>query len=265
MTLRRDTITTTTTRTPQGGPVRWWLLLIGAALVLTVLTWGWAVTIERATRDAAEHALADAGFDQVQIASVSYRDVMLMGPEEGSQDAMRVVDELALTRGVEYALPIAIDEPDASASPEPADTATETATETSEAAAEEPSPEPTEVVLPDLPDLAAIQFETGSATLTASSAAVLDEAASTLLDALEARPGLAIEIEGHTDNTGDADANLALSQARADAVVTALTDRGVPAAVLTATGLGQTEPIADNSTDEGRAQNRRVEFVITEG
>lgn len=257
MTTRRDTITTTTTRTSEPGPMRWWLLVAGALLIMTLLTWGWAVTIERATREATEAALADAGFTDVQVASVSYRDVMLRGPESVSQDAMRVVDELALTKGVEYALPMALDEPDVSATPAPSETTAE--------AAEEPSTEPTEVVLPDLPDLAAIQFETASATLTDSSSPVLDAAAAALIDALDARPGLAIEIEGHTDNTGDADANLALSQARADAVVTALTYRGVPASVLTATGLGQTEPIADNSTDEGRAQNRRVEFVITEG
>ena len=77
----------------------------------------------------------------------------------------------------------------------------------------------------------------------------------------EGRPELKFEVQGHTDNTGNATSNQTLSEARAKAIVTKLTEMGIAADRLTAVGKGQTSPIADNSTDEGRAKNRRVEFV----
>ena len=66
---------------------------------------------------------------------------------------------------------------------------------------------------------------------------------------------------GHTDNVGTPEANLKLSQERAQAVMAALVARGVAAARLTAKGYGQTAPVADNRTEDGRAKNRRVELV----
>ena len=74
-------------------------------------------------------------------------------------------------------------------------------------------------------------------------------------------PGTRFEIGGHTDADGADAANLTLSQKRADAVKTQLTGMGVDAARLTAKGYGKTKPIADNATFDGKAQNRRVEFV----
>jgi len=102
-----------------------------------------------------------------------------------------------------------------------------------------------------------VNFDTGKATIKPDSAESLDTAAA----ALKAAGNLTIEVGGHTDNVGAADANMKLSQDRAQAVMAALVQRGVPAARLTAKGYGQSSPIADNRTEDGRAKNRRVELV----
>jgi len=69
-------------------------------------------------------------------------------------------------------------------------------------------------------------------------------------------------VEGHTDNVGKADANLKLSQQRAKSVLDYLASRGVDKKRLQSVGYGLKKPVADNSTDEGKAKNRRVELVI---
>ena len=71
-----------------------------------------------------------------------------------------------------------------------------------------------------------------------------------------------IRVEGHTDNTGSEATNRDLSDRRAKAVVKYLTDKGVAADRVVGQGYGPDRPVADNGTDEGRASNRRVEFVI---
>ena len=76
------------------------------------------------------------------------------------------------------------------------------------------------------------------------------------------KAGLKAELGGHTDNVGDADANLMLSLRRAEAVVEALVARGVPRTSLIAEGYGSSRPIASNATREGRALNRRVEISL---
>ncbi len=78
---------------------------------------------------------------------------------------------------------------------------------------------------------------------------------------LTEHPDLSLTIEGHTDNVGDAQANLALSAKRADAVKAYLVGKGVGAERLTTKGLGASKPAAPNTTAEGRQQNRRVELV----
>jgi len=104
-----------------------------------------------------------------------------------------------------------------------------------------------------------VQFLSGSAQLDVPSIRAINGlAALSRKCALEA--GLSLTISGHTDNTGDADGNLALSQARADAVREAILERGVSQAVVSAQGFGDTQPIADNDTEEGKAANRRTEF-----
>jgi len=109
-------------------------------------------------------------------------------------------------------------------------------------------------------NLSRIYFDTGSATITRDSQEILGKAA----EAIRAAPAnTRIEVGGHTDNTGDAAANVTLSQQRAEAVVARLGELGVAPGVLTAKGYGQEKPIADNATEEGRASNRRIEFSVT--
>jgi len=103
-----------------------------------------------------------------------------------------------------------------------------------------------------------ILFSTGKADLQPESRPVLKEIASTLKEHAD----LNILIEGHTDNVGQAAANLSLSEARAAAVKTALVaDFGIDEGRITTQGFGDTKPAAPNTTAEGKAQNRRVEIV----
>ena len=102
-----------------------------------------------------------------------------------------------------------------------------------------------------------VNFDTGKATIKPDSDKTLDDAAA----ALKAASGLKIEVGGHTDNVGTPQANEKLSSERANAVMAALVKRGVAASRLTAKGYGQSSPIADNRSEDGRAKNRRVELV----
>lgn len=102
-----------------------------------------------------------------------------------------------------------------------------------------------------------ILFDTAKTDIKAESGPVLDEVAAMM----KTNAGLKFRIEGHTDNVGAKAANLALSKGRAASVKAALVSRGVDAARLTTDGLGDTKPIADNATEDGRRQNRRVELV----
>jgi outer membrane protein OmpA-like peptidoglycan-associated protein len=80
---------------------------------------------------------------------------------------------------------------------------------------------------------------------------------------IQSHPGLQLAIEGHTDNIGSDEANMKLSQQRADAVREFLVQQGLAADTVTAVGLGKAEPVADNSTNEGRQKNRRVEIIVS--
>ncbi|HWA18565.1 MAG TPA: OmpA family protein [Devosia sp.] len=107
----------------------------------------------------------------------------------------------------------------------------------------------------------AIVFNSGSATLTDESSEPLDE----LAGDLDICPDTTVHVEGHTDSDGAEDVNLALSVARAEAVVEALIARGVAVERLYAEGYGETMPIASNDTKQGKQANRRIAFTITEG
>lgn len=105
-----------------------------------------------------------------------------------------------------------------------------------------------------------IFFEAGKSILTTGSYAELDK----LVKVLEDNQGMKIEISGHTDNTGSPVVNARLSTERARAVVEYISGKGVERSRLTYVGYGADQPVADNSTEAGRAKNRRVEFKILE-
>jgi len=133
-----------------------------------------------------------------------------------------------------------------------------------EPAAEEPSA-PTNFVacqalLRTLSAQNAILFQSGAAVLTASAEPELDAFAA----ALKRCPQADVNVEGHTDSDGDAKANLALSVARAEAVVNALIARDVSPARLYAIGYGESQPIADNNTAQGKKQNRRIVISLAD-
>ena len=103
----------------------------------------------------------------------------------------------------------------------------------------------------------AITFETGKADLKPESAVEINRIAKLMQE----NPGLEFEVQGHCDSTGSDKVNDPLSQKRAEAIVAALVEKGIAKTRLTPVGKGSHVPIASNSTDEGRAKNRRVEFV----
>ena len=103
----------------------------------------------------------------------------------------------------------------------------------------------------------AITFDTGKATIKPESTGEINR----IKGIMDQDPSLKFEVQGHCDNTGSDKVNDPLSQKRAEAIVARLVELGISADRLTAVGKGSHEPIADNSTDEGRAKNRRVEFI----
>lgn len=102
-----------------------------------------------------------------------------------------------------------------------------------------------------------INFDFGKAEIRPDSKPVIDQ----VVQLLQSNPDLKLSVEGHTDNVGDPKSNMLLSENRAKAVVAAIVAQGIEEARLGARGHGQDKPIADNSTEEGRAKNRRVELV----
>lgn len=103
-----------------------------------------------------------------------------------------------------------------------------------------------------------LNFATGSAKIDGKSGVEVDNLAAIL----KAYPGVNVEINGYTDNTGNAAANVELSKARAQAVVARLLAQGIPASRMSANGYGSANPVGDNGTDAGRAMNRRIEVQL---
>jgi OOP family OmpA-OmpF porin len=104
-------------------------------------------------------------------------------------------------------------------------------------------------------------FDLGSVTLLPESHRTLR----TVADAMRANRRLVVEVGGHTDSVGDTRGNQRLSHRRAEAIRLFLVSEGVDPERISATGYGETRPIADNQTPEGRANNRRVEFKVIRG
>jgi outer membrane protein OmpA-like peptidoglycan-associated protein len=106
-----------------------------------------------------------------------------------------------------------------------------------------------------------VLFDTGKTTLKPAALAFLDK----LAPILQSAKTVALEVGGHTDSQGNAASNMTLSEGRARAVKSYLTGKGIAAARLLAKGYGQTRPIADNGSAEGRAKNRRIGFTVLGG
>ncbi len=105
-----------------------------------------------------------------------------------------------------------------------------------------------------------LNFETGSTKLTAASGSTVTN----LAQILKAYPNAYVQLIGHTDNTGTAEANQKLSLDRADAVKQMLVNDGVASDKISTAGYGQEQPISSNDTEEGRAKNRRIELTVTQ-
>lgn len=102
-----------------------------------------------------------------------------------------------------------------------------------------------------------ITFDVGKSTIKPESMGEINR----IVQLMTENPDLKFSVEGHTDSTGNATSNQTLSEQRSQAIVAKLVELGIAQDRLTAVGKGQNSPIADNNTDEGRAKNRRVEFV----
>jgi outer membrane protein OmpA-like peptidoglycan-associated protein len=109
-------------------------------------------------------------------------------------------------------------------------------------------------------DAATVEFVTGSTKLTSKGLKELDD----MIEYLKKYPELYLEVIGHTDNVGNAAFNQSLSEKRASAVVNAVVKKGISRDRLGSKGFGMDQPVADNSTKEGRAKNRRVEFKFSQ-
>jgi OOP family OmpA-OmpF porin len=129
--------------------------------------------------------------------------------------------------------------------------------------AEEPPPKPKRVVVTadSIVINEKIMFEYNKAKIKSESHDLLNEIVQVIKDNKQIQK---ISIEGHTDSDGSNKYNKKLSDKRAAAVMAYLTDNGVAEARLTSKGLGEEKPIAENDSDDGKAKNRRVEFIITE-
>jgi OmpA-OmpF porin, OOP family len=121
-----------------------------------------------------------------------------------------------------------------------------------------PTPPPPAYVERSALTLEGVNFAFNRADLTAESRPVLDGVA----EGLKKHPRVKVEIQGHTDSVGKAAYNLKLSQHRAESVLNYLVTDGVSADQLTAKGYGETQPVASNKTDDGRAKNRRVVMYV---
>ena len=120
-----------------------------------------------------------------------------------------------------------------------------------------PAPAPVPAPVPKALKLEGVNFDYDQAVVRQQDFAVLDQAAATLKEWGDVK----VEVAGHTDSRGADGYNMNLSQRRAEAVRSYMIDKGVAADRLTAKGYGESRPVADNGTEDGRFQNRRVELV----
>ncbi len=169
--------------------------------------------------------------DNVALSGISH------DPDAKARIAGMLSDKLGEAQ--EYTLSITYQEP-----PAPADAP--------------PDPEVCEEQLAEVQAASKIAFEPGSATVAAESRDALNQIA----DILRECGPIRLEIQGHTDSQGREEMNEQLSQARAQSILNELRGRRVPTSSFSAVGYGETQPIADNDTEEGREENRRIEFRL---
>ena len=204
------------------------------------------------------HALQAAGIEGAQVSFVGRDGTVRVASAADGDRALSIV------RGVNGVRVARIEVPGGPAPAiTPAITATITATEAVPSPSESPSPSPSAgpsapPVQAQLGALPQVTFENGSATLTPQGLAVLASVASIL----KAHPTVRIRIEGHTDSRGSDASNLALSQARAQAVLDALRAEGIAADRMSALGFGERRPKVPDTSAANRAVNRRVELIV---
>jgi outer membrane protein OmpA-like peptidoglycan-associated protein len=119
-----------------------------------------------------------------------------------------------------------------------------------------PAPEPTPAPIRQRIVLRGVNFDFNSSAINAEAEPVLDQAATILKE----NPDVLVQVEGYTDDIGSEEYNMALSIRRAESVYRYLVNRGVDPERLRVEGFGESRPVADNTTEAGRAQNRRVEL-----
>ncbi len=248
-------------RDPPLWPFLWRGLLPLAALVLVALyavgpfaRYAIQETVEREVRE----QLNAGGFGWVGL-TVSGQNVRLAGVEPANGDGIRALQlaraatcptwlgrrTCAVNVSAQFLPPVASEAAPAAIAPAPR-------------ASEVPAPVTRQGCESSLASILAseqIQFAPGSAKIDAKSTTLLDQ----LAHEVKTCPGN-IRIEGYTDTVGRGRVNRHLSEERAAAVRQALISRGIPARRLTAKGYGARRPIADNTTEAGRARNRRIEF-----
>jgi outer membrane protein OmpA-like peptidoglycan-associated protein len=233
-------------------------LLAVALFAVTRFAHGW---IEESVAARTRAALDGAGLAWVQL-EVSGQQVRLSGAAPAAADGERALEVARQARCQSWAgaLTCAISVTGSFAAPPAPAEAPAAAPEPKAAPAEQAQADACEGGLGALLGRSTVEFATGSAVLAPSSRALLDRVA----EVARTCPGT-LRVEGHTDSTGDAARNLALSQARAEAVRQALVERGLPAERLVAEGFGQERPLAPNDAAAGRARNRRIELHVEAG
>lgn len=226
-------------------------ILAGSGLVLALAPGSRLLAdgLQRAVAETIQTSLAQAG-SNVQ-ATVEGRAVRLSGG-----DPSTLADAARLVEGVPFVKTVSIDAPGPAQATPAAGSATPAASSASPtpAATSAPAPEP-------LPTFPALLFQGSSVTPPETAAGELDRVAAALAE----RPRATVTLIGHTDNGRDETLRQTLSLARAEVVSRELADRGVAPERITTVGRADAEPVGDNRTREGRAQNRRVDIRLEEG
>lgn len=225
----------------------WWMLLILAPLLLAaLLTIFRGTAIEADLQESADSALKAAKVEGVTVRFDGRAATVTAPSKEVGAQAVTVVEGVDGVRSATATVTQATAVRSATRNPAPRKNADDAACSTLQRdirrALEGNS----------------IEFPPNSAEIAAASAPAI----ATVADLLDGCASATVEIGGHTDNQGRAEASEPLSQGRADAVLAALVDAGIDADRLTAVGYGETQPIASNLTAEGQAANRRIEITV---